>query len=66
MMNMNIRQVVELKVIQVIVVEGKGIEDDPVREVTYYFLPNGTLLAVDDSVLFRHPAQLQLSVYISE
>ena len=69
-MIMNIRRVMELKLIQVIVVEGKGIENDPIREVFYYFLPDGRLLAVKDEVLFRHPAQDQFApiskLYVSE
>ena len=63
---MNIKRVMELRLIQVIVVEGKGIEDDPIREVFYYFLPDGRLLAVNDPVLFKHPAQDQFALFLSE
>lgn len=46
--NSNVRSVRVREVIEVVALEGHGIGGDPVREVTYYYTPDGEVLARND------------------
>jgi len=41
----NIDSVKEIKVIEVISIRGEGTKENPIEQITEYFLPNGTILA---------------------
>jgi hypothetical protein len=60
----NIRRAWKLEVLQIMVYEGEGTEDDPGRIVAYYFLPDGRLLAINDPI-YPHPSQ-KLFAQVSE
>lgn len=44
----NVRSVKTVELIEVVHVEGKGVEDDPIREVTSFYDRSGELRAIYD------------------
>lgn len=45
-----VREVEEITVIKVVTLRGEGTEDDPCREATEYFTPDGQKLAEHDGL----------------
>lgn len=43
-----LRSFIRHEVFEIIVIEGEGIKEDPVRAVTYWLLEDGTLLVRND------------------
>lgn len=47
-----VRDVRVREVIEVVFLRGEGVEDDPVRQVTAYYDPDGTRLAERDPMVW--------------